>query len=158
MKSTFVVSIFVFKAGFALGALEQSFSGALQEVSWSVLRHSSSGSVCVCVCVCVCCVCVWECVSVWVWVCECECVSVCLSRVSQELAGGFLKRLETVLLDLCVCVLCAWAEFLRSLQEVSWSVLRHSSSGFSLSLFCSVSLWLQTDWWWSDQISLDYYN
>ncbi len=30
----------MFKEGFALGALEQSFSGALQEVSW---RHSSSG-------------------------------------------------------------------------------------------------------------------
>ncbi len=47
-----------------------------------------------------------------------------------------------------------------ALQEVSWSVLRHSSSGFSLSLFCFF-MWLQTDWWWSDQsttISLDYYN
>ncbi len=28
-----LVSIFVFKAAFVLGALEQSFSGALQEVS-----------------------------------------------------------------------------------------------------------------------------
>ncbi len=36
-----------------------------------------------------------------------------------------------------------------ALQEVSWSVLRHSSSGFSLSLFCFF-MWLQTDWWWSD--------
>ncbi len=43
MKSTFGATILVFKAAFVLGALEQSFSGALQEVSWSVLRHSSSG-------------------------------------------------------------------------------------------------------------------
>ncbi len=33
----------MFKAAFALGAHEQRFSGALQEVSRSVLRHSSSG-------------------------------------------------------------------------------------------------------------------
>ena len=69
MKSSFGGACSVFRAGFVLGALEQSFSGALQE--------------------------------------------------------GFLKRLgDTVLLD-WVC----------------------------LSLFCFF-MSLQTDWWWSDQISV----
>ncbi len=66
-------------------------------------------------------------------------------------AGGFLKRLETQFFWICVCecvcvcvCVCVWEReqsFSGALHEVSWSVLRHSSSGFSLSLFCFF-MWL----------------
>ncbi len=53
--------------------------------------------------------------------------------------------------------------YIRFLEE-SWR-RRHSSSGFSLSQIVLFLHVIQTDWWWSDQISvwstkisLDYYN